>query len=569
MKEVMKSDLRRVVKVQSTLFFVLIFLSGILRVTGQDQEAAVQDPVKLPVFSTDYQRYVTTLASDEFEGREPLTPGGLKTKDFIEAEFARIGLKPAFNGTYRQPVPVIKTSIVSRSDFAVSKNDQQVTFTTPDQFLFSASVTEGHYELNSELVFAGYGIVAPEYDWDDYGDMDLMGKTVLVLYNDPGYQTGNENFFQGKTLSPYAHLEHKYEQALLRGATAMLLIHEHGSPYSWDLIHAYTSKGTTLLEEDVDKPKLKVIGIVTWESAKQIMAMSGYCIDHVKKCLIYRESEAMPLGLNVSLSFDTEKKSGSYNIAGFIEGSEYPEETVIYVAHWDHMGKTDTEIFNGAIDNASGTAALMAIAGKFASMDPPPARTVLFLAVTAEESGLHGSRHYVKNPLFPLETTAGVINIDMVNVTGPTRDLLLTGYGYTDFQEILRRKLRDNNRILKADHRPGQNYFFRSDHYSFARAGVPVIYTRAGIDFAGPDAQKMSLLYDADDKRYHTSDDKIHDHWSWQAIDNDLWIYFLVGEELANSRRWPKWNDGTPFKAEREKSDHLRKPAGYVSGHDE
>jgi hypothetical protein len=542
----------------------ILFVIIVFQVRGIDP-AVETNPVGLPVFSENYHRYVTTLASDEFEGRAPITSGGFKTKDFIESEFRRIGLKPANNGSYRQEVPVYRTYMSNFSNLKVTNEDQYLSFTMPDDVVITTQEKTDHiYISNSELVFAGYGIVAPEYEWDDYNNMDLTGKTVLVFYNDPGYEFKDDDFFRGTTLTIYGRMNHKYEQVISLGAKAVYMIHEEGPfPADWQRLKNFALRNRLQLDSGDDEQSLKAQGWINKESAEKILNMAGYTFDDLKHKALQSDFQAISLGLNSSVSFDVERISGSYNIAGYIEGSQFPDETVIYLAHWDHLGSAETDegtiIYNGAIDNATGTAAIMAIAERFAMMDPPPARSVLFLAVTAEESGLLGSRHYVNNPIFPLETTAGVINIDMINVSGPTRDLFMIGYGLSDFQEIVRKKLADQHRVLLPDPKPEQQYFRRSDHYNFARMGVPVIFTYGGTDFTGPKADVARKLYEEDDKRYHTPDDMVHEHWNWEGIDNNLWIFYKVGKDLANSRHWPQWSEGTPYSDIRVQSDQLRK----------
>lgn len=523
-------------------------------------------PIGLPVFSDNFRHYVTTLASDEFEGREPITPGGKKTKDFIESEFRRIGLTPAYNGSFRQPVPVFRNNISNISDFSVTNSTAEVSFSVPEEVIITMGSGEGTINFSgSEVVFAGYGIVAPEYEWDDYNDKDLTGKTVLILLNDPGYATGDSALFGGATWTSFSSIRHKSEQAAERGAAAVFFIHEEASVRApWNRLVSRAGRSRIQLERGNTTNTPIVQGWMNEETAATILEKAGYNFESKKAMSIKREFESKSLSVNASVSFDIEKEAGCYNIAGYIRGSEFPNETVIYLAHWDHLGKRETPegtvIYNGAIDNATGTAAIMAIAERFALMDPPPARSVLFLAVTAEESGLLGSRYYVNNPIFPLATTAGVINIDMMNITGPTRDLFMIGYGMTDMQEILRKHLASHNRVLLPDPQPEQNFFRRSDHYSFARAGVPVVFTYGGTDFFGTNAQELKELYDIDDKRYHTPDDIVHEHWDWAAIDNNLWMFFNLGEDLANSRQWPVWNDDSPYREERIKTDGYRNP---------
>lgn len=521
----------------------------------------------IPLFSENFQRNVETLSSDMFEGRAPTTPGGKKTKAFIESEFRRIGLKPANGDSFRQAVPLLEINGKNFSDLVVSGNEQEVAFPYKDMMIVGSSQRLDSVRLEaSELVFAGYGIVAPEYGWNDYEGLDVEGKTVIVLVNDPGFELQNEDIFTGKAMTYYGRWTYKYEEAGRQGAAGVLIVHETApASYGWDVVRNSWSGPQLQMGGHNDTPKALVEGWLHLDAANMIFEMAGFSLDELREKALQQGFRAIPLGLETKVSFDlTFSQSQSYNIAGYIPGSEFPEETVIYMAHWDHLGKIEDDdgvrIFNGAIDNATGTAAIIAIAERMAEMEPAPLRSVVFLAVTAEESGLIGSAWYANNPLFPLELTAGGINIDGLNVYGPTHDVSVIGYSASDFQDILVRHAKDQNRVVIPESNPEYGYFFRSDHFNLAIVGVPVIYGNSGLDFIGRNERFANQALEDMQGRYHTPDDVIHGMWNWKGLDQNLWLFYNVGKDLANSRVWPQWSEISEFRATRLESDFLREP---------
>jgi Zn-dependent M28 family amino/carboxypeptidase len=525
----------------------------------------IKHPTDFLTFSDDYYHYVTTLSSDEFEGRAPLTAGGHRTKDFIEGEFRRMGLKPAANGSYRQAVPLVEIVGSNFSELVIEHEDGSLSFDYLYEMMVGTTQLKDHVSIEeSELVFAGYGIVAPEYDWNDYEGLDVEGKTVIVLVNDPGYELQDPELFTGNAMTYYGRWTYKYEEAARQGAAGVLIVHETGpAGYGWDVVRNSWSGPQYEVGGDNGLPAVEVQGWLTRESANKVFERAGYTLDDLRQMALQRDFQAFSLGMTASASFDIDYTiSESYNIAGYVEGSQYPDETIIYMAHWDHLGKKETpegiKIYNGAIDNATGTAAIMVIAEKFATMDPPPQRSVVFLAVTAEESGLIGSNFYSQNPLFPLETTVGGINIDGMNVYGPTHDISVIGYNASQMQDFLGRFARDQNRVLLPERNPERGYFYRSDHFNLVREGVPMLYATRGHDYVDRDEEYTRWVEEDLDRRYHSTDDVVTEHWDWSGIDQDLWLYFYVGESLANSRDWPQWSEGSEFRAVRQESDHLR-----------
>ncbi len=517
-------------------------------------------------FSENYQSYVLTLTSDEFEGRAPTTPGGRKTVAFLEEEFRRIGLKPANDLSYLQTVPLVEVTAKNFSPLMVKADAKQVSFFSPEDFVIGTSRLNENIELKeSELVFAGYGIVAPEYGWDDYKNIDVRGKTVLVLINDPGFELKDPDFFAGNAMTYYGRWTYKYEEAIRQGAEAVLIVHEtEPASYGWDVVRNSWSGPQYKMGGASRAEALLLEGWIHKNAAENLFNMAGFSFDDLKKKAIEPGFEPFLLNLKASLSFEVSHQvSDCYNVAGYIEGSQFPDEYIIYLAHWDHLGMEEGPdgkiIYNGAIDNATGTAALMAIAGRFAAMNPAPERSVVFVAVTAEESGLIGSTYYAQNPLFPLEKTVGGINIDGLNVFGPTNDVSVVGYKASQLQDYLQKFALEQNRVLKPERHPERGSFFRSDHFPLVLKGVPMLYFGSGYDFIGKDEAYSKWVEEELNRIYHSPNDVIYDYWDWSGIDHDLWLFFKVGKELATTRTWPLWSENSEFRAIREASEHLRR----------
>ncbi len=547
-------------------FFVIIpiILGGLFIQTSCDMQP--REETDIPVFSQNYERFVRILSSDEFEGRAPTTPGGKKTKAYIEAEFRRMGLKPANGKSFRQAVPLIEIVGSNFSDLQIGDSLVDLSFSYLDDMVVTTTRQEDSIRLtDNELIFAGYGIVAPEYDWNDYEGLDVTGKTVVVFVNDPGYELEDTELFTGKAMTYYGRWTYKYEEAARQGAAGVLIVHETGpAGYGWDVVRNSWSGPQYEVGGINAGPSVMVQGWLHTDAAALLFDRAAYSLTQLKELALSRDFTPFSLNMNVSVSFDVKhSRSDSYNIAGYVEGSERPEETVIYMAHWDHLGKEETDegvkIYNGAIDNATGTAAIMAIAEKFAAMDPPPARSVVFIAVTAEESGLIGSSYYARNPLFPLEKTAGGINIDGLNVYGPTHDITVVGYSFSTLQNYLERHAAEQDRVLIPEKYPERGYFYRSDHFNLVKEGVPMIYANSGDDYTGKNESYTNWVIEDRQARYHSTEDVIHDRWNWKGLHQNLWLFYNVGEELANTSDWPEWSEDNEFEAIRKVTDHLRK----------
>ena len=530
------------------------------------QGCSAPETAEIPVFCEKYRTHVETLSSDEFEGRAPATPGAELAIDYITGEYERIGLKPALGDTYRQPVPLVEYLGYDFSDLVIKGNGQELSYVYRDDMVIGTTRLQEYAALkDSELVFVGYGVVAPEYGWDDYAGVDVEGKTVVVMINDPGYAIQDENMFHGRAMTYYGRWTYKFEEAARQGAAGALIIHQTApASYGWDVVRNSWSGVQYGIGIETGAPKLEAEGWIQLDVAREIFELAGYDLDEALESAASHDFQAFNMGLQANADFkNTFDYSQCYNLIGYIEGSEYPDETIFYMAHWDHLGMVETEdgvdIYNGAIDNATGVGAILSIAERMMTHDEAPKRSVVFLAVTAEESGLLGSKFYAANPVFPLETTVGGINIDALNVYGATWDVSVVGWGNSELEDVLRRHAEDQNRHLVPESTPEAGYFYRSDHISLAREGVPMIYAQAGSDYIGRDEAYAEMVAEDAAGRYHDPTDVIHDMWVWDGMHQDMWMFYNMGKDLANSNEWPNWREGNEFRQLRDESAGARR----------
>ncbi len=544
-------------------FAVLKYLPIVLLMSAAACEAPEAD---IEPFGDNIERDIEVLASDEFEGRAPATPGGEKAVAYIKSRFTETGLKPANGDSYLQPVPLVEITGSDFSPLRVSGPDEEILLDYLDDMVIGTYRLQESVSLeDSELVFAGYGIVAPEYDWDDYEGLDVEGKTVVVLVNDPGFATGDDSIFTGKAMTYYGRWTYKFEEAARQGAAAALIIHQtEPASYGWDVVRNSWSGTQYGVASQGETERLLAEGWIHLDPARIIFEMAGMDLDEAVESAHRNDFSATPMGLTASASFNNEFSFAECNnVIGYIEGSSRPEETVIYMAHWDHLGKVEidgeVQIYNGAVDNATGVAALIAIAEKFMEAGESPERSVVFIAVTAEESGLLGSRYYSENPLFPIATTVAGINMDALNVYGPTHDIVAVGYGFSELDDYMKRHAAKQNRVVKPNPYPERGYYYRSDHFNMAKQGVPMIYANGGSDYIGRDeeySEKAAADYAA---RYHQPTDVVHDMWDYDGIHQDLWFFYGIGNELANNNDFPNWHPESEFRAARDALEHLRR----------
>ena len=507
---------------------------------------------------------VLVLSSDEFGGRAPSSPGEELTMAYLTEEFGALGLEPGGpNGSWTQEVPLV--SIIANPDMTmtVAGNGAANTFHYgPDFIAWTTRVVEGVSLDASELVFVGYGTVAPEYDCNDYEGVEVAGKTAVMLVNDPGFATQDPELFNGNAMTYYGRWTYKYEEAARQGAAGVLLIHEaEPASYGWATVeNSWSGPQFDLVATDENMSRVQVESWISLDMAKAIFTSAGMDFDALKEQAATREFHAVPMGgLTASTSIQNSiRRSVSHNFLAKIPGTTRPDEIVIFMGHWDHFG-TDRglagdQIFNGAVDNASGIAALLELAEAFKTLEPGPERTVVFMGTTAEEQGLLGSGYYGANPVYPLEKTVGAINIDALNIFGPMNDFVIVGYGNSEMDDYAVRAAILQNREVKPNPNPAAGSFYRSDHFPLAKQGVPALYGHAGRDHKVHGEEWTKERSDAwTAANYHQpSDEYDADYWDLEGAMDDLRLWFHVGLELAYSTDFPAWNEGTEFKAIRD-----------------
>ena len=506
--------------------------------------------------------HIKNLSSDEFMGRMPFTEGETKTVEYIKEEYEKMGLEPGNGDSFYQDVPMVELTANNVSTMDIGAMGTNISLNYMDDFVaLTRQVVDKVEVKDSEIIFAGFGIVAPEYNWNDYDGLDVEDKVVMVLVNDPGFSTGDPEFFKGEAMTYYGRWTYKYEEAARQGAKGIIIVHDtKPASYPWSVVRNGWSGANLYLEaEDKNMTRCEFEGWVSLEAAKSIFALAGKKDFDFTKESVSQDFIGFSLNVNLSLSFEnTSKSSVSKNVAGLLRGSDNPDEVIIYSGHWDHFGIgaviDGDSIFNGAIDNASGIASIMEVAHAFTHQDNPPKRSVLFLAVTAEEQGLLGSEYYATNPIFEPAKTVANINIDALNAYGPMKDLTIVGYGQSELEDIAAGFATEQGRYLSPDPNPGAGSFFRSDHFNFAKVGIPALYAKGekehmteGIEYV----KKLDEEYTAN--HYHRQSDNYNPDWDLGGMLQDTEIFFKVGDKLANDTSlWPKWKEGSEFKALRE-----------------
>ncbi|MDV3470242.1 M28 family metallopeptidase [Stenotrophomonas sp. C3(2023)] len=514
------------------------------------------------ITEADFAELVKTLASDAFEGRAPGSHGEELTVNYIRDQMQRIGLQPGNNGSWFQDVAMTETtaseSTVLRIDQAGKR--KELRFGTDMVIGTRTGQTEVRID-GSDMVFVGYGVDAPEQNWNDYAGQDWTGKTVVMFVNDPGFHVDDATLFDGKRMTYYGRWTYKFEEAARKGAAAALIVHDTpGASYGWDVVkNSWSGPQYDLPAKDDPEPRLPAQGWLSAEAAKTLFAGAGLDLAQAYKDANRRGFKPVPLKakLSVDLASTTSAKT-SRNVIGVLPGTDRADEAVLYMAHWDHLGKHEGEdgdtIYNGAIDNATGVAGILEVADAMKHQQPAPRRSVVFLAVTLEESGLLGSKYYVSHPTFPLDRIAGVINIDAMSVAGRARDMTVTGFGSSELEDILKPLAAAQDRTLHGETAVQSGFYFRSDHFNFAKAGVPALYADGGEDLreGGVEAGRAAGE-DYGRNRYHGPGDEYDPAtWKLDGTVEDLQLLYGVGRELAGGERWPNWYEGNPFKAARD-----------------
>lgn len=538
---------------------VLAACSPAEQVSTAEQPHASVDPYS---FNENYSSYLQTLSSDEFEGRAPASEGEKKTVAFVESKFREWGLKPydAENNTYQQQVPLVRMLPTQVSEMSFTADDLEPFEYRTEMMAWSPRVQESIELTDSEMVFVGYGIVAPEFGWNDYEGLNVEGKTVVMLVNDPGYDTKDPEVFNGNAMTYYGRWTYKFEEAARQGAAGAIVIHETGpAGYGWGVVAGGSPMRFDLARENKNMDRVAIEGWMTQESADTLFARLGSSYEEMRKAA--QQPDFKPVDLNTGMSISVATKFdylNSPNLIGYIEGKSKPEEHVIYMAHWDHMGvdpiNPDDGIYNGAQDNASGTAGGMALAEFFASQ-PQPERSVVFVLVTAEERGLLGSDWYAEHPMLPLSKAVGGINMDVLNVYGPMRDMVVVGHGNSEMEEYLAKYVEQQDRYIAPEPTPEAGSFYRSDHFNLAKRGVPMLYAKGGndhVEFGEEYGKQKRAEYVQ--IAYHKPADEFDPEWDLRGVQQDLWLYYWVGHELANSDDWPNWYPGNEFRGIRDAS---------------
>ena len=530
---------------------------------------------RVEIHQDDLRQRIAALADDAFEGRGPAAEVGEKTADWIAAELERVGVAPAGeNGTWFQTVGMVEQTLdenASRLTFSGGASGEDYPMALKEDAVLWTKKQDRDTARwdNSELVFVGYGVTAPEYGWDDYAGLDVEGKTVVMLVNDPGYAREDE-LFKGNAMTYYGRWTYKFEEAGRRGATGALVIHETApASYGWDVVaNSWSGAQADLVRADQGANRALYEGWISEETARRLFAEAGLDFLEMKRLAKTEGFTPVDMGdLTASGSLtQTVSTTQSRNVIGIIEGTTAPQEHMLFTAHWDHLGIKSEEregeptqdfyrddIFNGAVDNATGIAAMLEIAESLAAEELD--RSALFVAVTLEESGLLGSAYYAEQPTVPMAQIVAGLNIDAMQPMGRTRDMIVVGYGASELEDLLKEHLDETGRVIVPDSNPQAGYFYRSDHVSFAKKGVPMLYADGGIDKldGGIAAGKaIADLYTA--QRYHKPMDEYDESWDLEGMEEDVKALYAVGLKVINSDQWPTWYPGNEFEAIRQAS---------------
>jgi Zn-dependent M28 family amino/carboxypeptidase len=497
--------------------------------------------------------HIKVLSSDEFEGRAPSTKGEALTLDYLTKQLTAIGFQPGNGDSFLQEVPMV--SIEASPDMTLSINGKDYQY--GDEMVMGTSRISDFEQLkDSELVFVGYGVNAPEYNWNDYKDLDVKGKTVVILVNDPGFATQDPDLFNGNAMTYYGRWTYKYEEASRQGAEGAIIIHETAAAsYGWSVVeHSWSGPQFGFVREDLNKGRVAVEGWINSEVATELFERAGLNFEQAK-IEAAKGSYHVDMGdLSASVSVkNTVKESVSYNFIATLPGSSTPDEHIIYTAHWDHLGKdkslTGDQIYNGAVDNASGTGALIEVAEAFAKLPVAPERSITIMAVTAEEQGLLGSKYYAANPVIPAAKTVANINMDALGVDGRSSDVSVYGLGQSELDNFLSIAAKKQGRTIAGDPRPAAGIYYRSDHFAFANIGIPALYAKTGKTPVDEATKALRVeLGESLSKCYHNLCDEYSDAWDMSGAVEDMQAFFEVGYELSKENVWPQWSKTSEFK---------------------
>lgn len=497
--------------------------------------------------------HIKVLSSDKFEGRAPSSKGEELTLDYLTQQLTAVGFKPGNGDSFLQAVPMV--SIEASPDMTLSIGDKDYQY-GPEMVMGSSRISDFEQLKDSELVFVGYGVNAPEYNWNDYEGLNVKGKTVVILVNDPGFATQDPALFNGNAMTYYGRWTYKYEEASRQGAEGAIIIHETApASYNWSVVeHSWTGPQFGFVREDLNKGRVAVEGWVSSEVAKELFANAGLNFEQAK-IEATKGSYHIDMGdLNASITVNnTVKESVSYNFIATLPGSSKPDEHIIYTAHWDHLGKdtslTGDQVYNGAVDNASGTGALIEVAEAFAKLPVAPERSITIMAVTAEEQGLLGSKYYAANPIIPAAKTVANINMDALGVNGRSSDVSVYGLGQSELDNFLKTAAKKQGRIIAGDPRPAAGIYYRSDHFAFANIGIPALYAKSGTTPADEATKVLrAKLNERLGECYHNLCDEYNDAWDMSGAVEDIQAFYAIGYQLSKENVWPQWSKTSEFK---------------------
>ena len=509
------------------------------------------------------RNWIETISSDEFEGREPGTVGAQLAKNYIAQQLSQLGLDPVSGNSFFLNVPASKITLKDQSYATITFRNQDRKLETGKEVVFwTKHATEYKKLRDSEIVFVGYGIVAPEYDWNDYEGIDVRGKTVVMLINDPGFETGNLRLFNGRSMTYYGRWTYKFEEAARQGAAAAIILHEEApAAYPWNVVeNSWQGPQLDLLREDMGASRATLEGWIPHDVFNEIIQFTGFNYSALKEIAL---SETFQPFAMRGLAFSTEiynevEYISSHNLAALQKGTKYTDEYILFTAHWDHLGTLEGDpgddlIMNGAVDNATGVSSLLEFGYRFSQ--EPPERSVIYLFVTLEESGLLGSEYFAEYPPIPLNNIVAGFNFDGIQPTGKTNDMVVIGYGASELEDLLELELTEQGRYINPDPNPEKGYFYRSDHISFAKRGVPMLYADGGSDLVnGGRLGGLQMEEEYRLNRYHAVGDEYDPAWDLEGLEQSIGTIFSISSSLANSQTWPNWYEGNEFKGIRDAS---------------
>ena len=543
-------------KINKIHFSLIFFLGILIFITSCSDSLSDTTDGRL-------RHWISTLSSDEFEGRAPGTEGGQLTKNFISKTFQNLNLDPV-DGSFFLDVPASEITLKDSSYLTLSFRGNDRKMITGDEVVFWTKQARDYRKIrDSEVVFVGYGIVAPEYNWNDYEGIDVKGKTVVILINDPGFATGKLRLFNGRSMTYYGRWTYKFEEAARQGAAAAIIVHEEEpAAYPWSVVeNSWQGPQLDLQRDDLGADRVILEGWIKDSILNDVLNFTGFDYDSLKQIALEKTFSAFPLrGLTLSSEIHNKVRYlQSHNIAAVKKGIAYPDEYILFMAHWDHLGIVNSSqpgennIMNGAVDNATGVAAILEFAKRFSEVETD--RSIMFLAVTLEESGLLGSEYFAKYPPIDLANIVAGFNYDGILPTGLTNDMVVVGYGASELEDLLENELVKSGRYINPDPNPEKGYFYRSDHISFAKRGVPVLYADGGFDLVAGGKEAGFLIeeeYRVD--AYHGVADEYDESWDLDGLNQSIDVIFNISNELANSQQWPNWYDGNEFKSIRDAS---------------